>query len=189
MHLKSGDPEKLLRLQDAKDEGDVAYLLEALRDARHRYMAANLLGELKAQEAITPLITLLHAGDRVARSSAADALANIGATEAIPALIERTREEAEVVPRTWAISALGRLGDDRALVPLCELLHDPNGVIRGSAAQALGRLGHPAAIEPLRASAARENWYGRRVLRKAIRQILKHQMELERSRTGEDPPT
>lgn len=167
----SEDTELRLRLFEARDAGDVGYLLDALRDPRYRFMAAKFLGELRTREAVRPLIQMLRAGDKATRSSAAGALAEIGATEAVPELLERVRVEKDVVPRTWAITALGELGDERAVKPLCELLSDDGILVRQSAAKALGVLGHPDALEALRAAAARERWYDRGRHRQAIRKI------------------
>jgi hypothetical protein len=158
-------------LFEAKDHGDVAYLLNVLRDPRLRFMAAKFLGELRAAEAVRPLIRLLGAGDRVMRSSAAEALAAIGEREAVPALIERLLLEKEVVPRTFVITALGNLGDDRALEPLCNLLTADDILVRQSAANALGQLGRPEALESLRAASAKEKWYDRGRHRQAMKKL------------------
>jgi HEAT repeat protein len=159
--MPSEETDARVRLFEARDRGDVAYLLDALRDPRDRFLAARFLGELKAREAVRPLTQLLRAGDRATRSSAAEALAKIGEAEAVPELIERLRQEEDVVPRTFAITALGKLGDERALKPLCDLLADDDVLVRQSAADALGVLGHPDAVEPLRQAAAGERWYDR----------------------------
>lgn len=171
MPARSEETESRLRLFQAKEDGDVAYLLDALRDPQYRFMAVKFLGELKAREAVHPLIQLLRAGDRSTRSSAAGALAEIGSTEAVPELIDRVRSEADVVPRTWAITALGALGDERAVEPLCGLLSDDDVLVRQSAARALGILGHPHALAPLQEAAARERWYNRRRHKQAMRKI------------------
>jgi len=166
---------EVLLLFEAKDHADVAYLLDVLRrDPRHRSMAAKFLGELRVREAVRPLMQLLGAGDRVTRSSAAEALAAIGDPEAVPALLERLRDEKEVVPRTFAITALGNLKDVRALNPLCELLTDEDVLVRQSAANALGVLGSPDALEPLRNALPTERWYDRGRHRQAIRKLRRH---------------
>lgn len=166
---------EVLLLFEAKDHADVAYLLDVLRrDPRHRSMAAKFLGELRVREAVRPLMQLLGAGDRVTRSSAAEALAAIGDPEAVPALLERLRDEKEVVPRTFAITALGNLKDARALNPLCELLTDADVLVRQSAANALGVLGSPDALEPLRNALPTERWYDRGRHRQAIRKLRRH---------------
>lgn len=178
--MRHGDLETLLRLDEAKERGDVPFLLEWLGDAEHRYFAAKLLGELRAGEAVQPLIRLLDAGDRVTRSSAADALARIGDRRAVPPLVERATGEGDVVSRAWAIDALGRLRDPRATRPLCELLTDHSADVRSAAAHALGQLGDLTAVEPLRRAQRREHWFSRRVHRAAVRRLLRGRGERTR---------
>jgi hypothetical protein len=60
-----------------------------------------------------------------------------------------TDETAASYSRRSAISALARLGDERAVESLISALQDKNQYIRREAAKALGELGSPAAIEPL----------------------------------------
>ncbi len=171
MSSRREENQALLDLFAAKARGDIAYLVDALRDPKIRFMAVKFLGDLRAEEAVQPLIRLLRAGDRVTRSSAAGALAEIGATEAIPELVERARLEEDIAARTWAITALGELGDERAVEPLCNLLLDDSLMVRVSVVNALGMLGYKDAIGPLGKAAAKERWYARRQYRKAIRKI------------------
>jgi HEAT repeat protein len=171
MMAKKDVDRRPLRLFEAKRHRDVSFLLRGLRDPDYRFLAARLLGELRAAEAVPRLIPLLGAGDIETRSSAARALAEIGATEAVPSLIERVRVEREVAPRTWAVSALGDIGDARALDPLCELLSDDSVLVRQSAASALGKLGHPGGLQPLEAAVAQERWYHRKRHKRAIREL------------------
>lgn len=171
MSSKGEDNEALAQLFRAHKERDVEFLLDALRDPKYRFMAVKFLGELRATEAVQPLIRLLNAGDSATKSSAARALADIGATEALPQLVERATSDGELAPRTWALDALGALGDERAVEPLCELLSDANILIRHAAAKALGVLGHRKALEALQQAVAREQWYDRRPYKKAIRRI------------------
>lgn len=70
--MPSAKTQALVRLFEAKDRGDVAYLLDGLQDPDSRSMAAKFLGELKASESVRPLIQLLRAGDKATRSSAAE---------------------------------------------------------------------------------------------------------------------
>lgn len=165
------DQHELLALDAAKKEKNVTRLFESLRDPEHRFLAAKYLGELGVQEAIPDLIRLLRGGDAATRSSAAEALGMLDARTATPDLVELARHDELVVPRTFAITALGSLGDARAVEPLSELLSDENILIRQSAARALGALGDDTAIEALRAAAARERWYSRGLHKKAIRRI------------------
>lgn len=64
-------------------------------------------------------------------------------------LVEKLTGETASYSRRSAISALGRLGDERAVDPLVSALQDEDRYIRREAAKALGELGSPAAIEPL----------------------------------------
>jgi hypothetical protein len=52
--------------------------------------------------------------------------------------------------RISAVTALGRLGDKRALRPLVTALRDDNPTVRAIAAAALGKLGHRASMPALR---------------------------------------
>lgn len=65
-------------------------------------------------------------------------------------LVEILANEAEPsYSRRSAISALGRLGDERAIEPLVSALQDKDRYLRREAAKALGELGSSAAIGPL----------------------------------------
>jgi hypothetical protein len=77
-------------------------------------------------------VPLAHAGDRVAE------------------LAKDLSSSSSDKTRLAAVTALGRLGDKRALKPLVGALVDPNPQVRGIAAVALGNLGHRAALPALR---------------------------------------
>lgn len=65
-------------------------------------------------------------------------------------LIETLEDEtASSYSRRSAISALVRLGDERAVQPLITALQDEDPYMRREAAKALGDLGFPDAVEPL----------------------------------------
>lgn len=51
--------------------------------------------------------------------------------------------------RQAAASALGEIGDARAVEPLIQTLEDRDSLVAGKAAQALGRIGDARAVEPL----------------------------------------
>lgn len=166
--------DRLSRIFAAKNHRDEQYLIAALLDPDHRAMAAKFLGELGAVEATEPLLRLLDAADPHARSSAAIALGRLGAAEALPRLHEIALRDEEAFVRSWAISALGEIGDPDGVDLLLPLLSDPSWRVRGATARVLGRLGDPRALEPLR-SARRKlrrsplEWYVyRRVYNQAI---------------------
>jgi beta-lactamase regulating signal transducer with metallopeptidase domain len=104
-----------------------------------------------AEEASTSreLIEALKGSSADLRKHAADALARLGDSDAVPALIEALDDKNPKV-REHAASALGNLGDRRALRPLSRvLLDDANAKVREHAADALGALGGGEAIEAL----------------------------------------
>jgi HEAT repeat protein len=180
--MTEGNPELDLRpdesdrpmieaLDAAKRRGDVDYLIDGLRNPKLRFYAINLLGDLRSPKAVPHLIPLLHAGQRATRSSAADSLARIGARDAVPEILDRLEVEADFAPRSWMISALGRLKDQRAYAPLVALLDDEDVRIRLAATRALGMLGNPDAIRPLQRAARREGWRNRRRMKRAIRDL------------------
>jgi HEAT repeat protein len=160
------------RVYEARKRGDVDTLIAVLSDdPRNRAWAARYLGDLGDPRAIAPLIRLLAVRDFQARAHAARALAKLGATEAVPALLECVDEGPEDVMRAWAIDSLGRIGSYDATPKLIELLHDPSAGLRLTAAAALGRIGDPRGLRPLEEAAAAESWRDRRVYRRAIRSI------------------
>lgn len=75
--------------------------------------------------------------------------------EAIAALLEALEDETDRTPdggyplRRNAATALGKLGDRQAVLPLIKCLDCPDYYVRESAAQALEKLGDPTAIPAL----------------------------------------
>jgi HEAT repeat protein len=82
-------------------------------------------------------------------NTSARALAQIGAQAVDPlilALSDATRPE---FARVNAVTALGEIGDARAVEPLVAILRDETSAIRLAAGQALGHLNHPRSVEAL----------------------------------------
>jgi hypothetical protein len=71
-------------------------------------------------------------------------------------------KEGGVVVRKNATSALGRIGDPRAVEALKEALKDEDEYVRGSATSALGNMGDPRAVEALKEALKDEDDYVRR---------------------------
>ena len=176
--------ERLRQIWAAKRNGDAEYLIGALRDPDYRSTAAKFVGELGAVEAIDPLLPLLEAPDPHARAAAATALGDLGARQALRRLREMAAHDEESFVRSWAIPALGVIGDPSDVDLILPFLGDPSARVRGAAALALGQLGDVRALEPLRA-ARKElrrspmEWHlHRRVYKRSIN-------ALERQRLGE----
>lgn len=123
------------------------------RDWRRRADAAWELGQIGDPVAVLPLCEALKEWsqweddrERV-RKAAAEALVEFGEPAVLP--LCEVLKTGGVGAREWAIEALGRIGDPRAVQPLEAAFRDErlwDG--RRKAAEALGRMG-TAAVEPL----------------------------------------
>ncbi len=127
------------RLAEMNDPQSVHALLSIIQqetEARLLIHVIGLLARKKIYSAVMPLIDLvLGTGDFWEAKPQKDFL----------------RSDTGIRVRTSAIQALGRMGDDRAIVPLMSILGDmsENYRIRLSAAESLGRLGDAQALNPL----------------------------------------
>jgi len=93
------------------------------------------------------LIQALADEDRWVRYLAADALANIGATNSVDSLISLLRDPDQDV-RFAAASALGKLGDIKAKKSLQEVLKRDNGYVKIAAEEALMKISPHGAVSP-----------------------------------------
>ncbi len=101
------------------------------------------------KQVIKSLCHLTSTGDEVDRCYASKALGALGDAQAIPALVQRLRDE-DIDVSIDAIEALGRIGNPQAIPPLLESLNsDPNGEIKIAVVEALGRIGGQDIISPL----------------------------------------
>jgi HEAT repeat protein len=88
------------------------------------------------QPAAEFLVQALADEDRWVRYLAADALANIGATNSVDSLISLLRDPEQDV-RFAAAAALGKIGDPKAIKSLQEVLRRDNGYVKVAAEEAL----------------------------------------------------
>ncbi len=101
-------------------------------------------------------MTLLDDPDSSVRSSAAEALGELGYTPARPALERVLREDPHATPRASAAEALGDLGDRDALDALVRAFADDDEPVRSYVALAIGLLGDPARLPELRRQLQKE---------------------------------
>jgi len=116
-----------------------------------RCMAATVLGNIKDQSSVVPLLYVLNAKDEnyKLRLSSAEALGRIGDRFAVAPLIEvvTNEDEKSVYIRESAAKALGMLGDISALDPLINILETKKGIIdkftflKERIIEAIGKLG------------------------------------------------
>jgi len=175
-------------LGNLRDNRAVEPLIEALKngDSDVRHSAARSLGMIGDQRAIEPLTAALQDSDGDVREIAAKALGWVKSRGGVGSLIKTSENQAEEKPgappaqsknndhvefllaalkdqdvyvRDDAITALGQIGDKRAVEPLIALLKDDNVYIRDNAISSLGKLGDQRAIEPLIAALQDPNVY------------------------------
>ncbi|BCU12688.1 HEAT repeat domain-containing protein [Microcystis aeruginosa] len=107
-----------------------------------------LLGLTKSNEVVNELLKALKDSDWGVRSSAAEALAEIGSETAIPGLL-KALEDSDWPVRRRAALALGKIGSETAIPGLLKALEDSNVFVRSDAAEALGNIGSETAIAEL----------------------------------------
>jgi HEAT repeat protein len=128
-------------------------LIRTLRDgnARARFWAARILGEIRDPRATRSLCDALLDKDAEVRSAAAWALGALADPATAPLVLPVVRDPVWYV-RAHAAEALGRIGDPVAVDSLAESLRDRSWWVRRSALDALVRLGpasRPALLKTL----------------------------------------
>jgi HEAT repeat protein len=99
------------------------------------------------QPATEFLVQALADDDRWVRYLAADALANIGATNSVDSIVSLLRDPDQDV-RFAAAAALGKLGDPKAIKSLQEVLKRDNGYVKIAAEESLEKLSPQGAGSP-----------------------------------------
>jgi len=153
------DPDATVRADAAWDLGFapeprvVAALHARLADgaAPVRRRAAEALGRIGDPQALPWLVDRLGDADHAAAVAAFDAIETFGAS-AQETLIAAVAADPPPDPLRLAAAAalLGRVGDDRALAPLADLLRSPARETRLGAVRAFADLGLAAGVGPLR---------------------------------------
>jgi HEAT repeat protein len=109
---------------------------------------AELLGRLRAPQALQPLMRALRHEQPRVRARAAAALGMLGDARALQPLVTATGDQRWSV-RHAAAGALGRLGGGPAVKPLSAALQDADSRVAAAAAAALGETGRGRAVGPL----------------------------------------
>jgi HEAT repeat protein len=109
------------------------------------FFAVQILSTINDVSAKQALLPLLDHADRNIAQAAVEAVGHMRAQEAVPALIRLLAGDPWL--QFAAASALGRIGDARAVGPLLERLDDE--VLAEMVVEALGRIGDAAALAPL----------------------------------------
>ncbi|MCB2210044.1 HEAT repeat domain-containing protein [bacterium] len=130
-------------IEKLKDKKYVPGLIKALgyqKNEAIRQEAANALGEMGDITAVNPLLIAFEDKNETVGNNAAEALLKI--------LIRSLSHENEEV-RRYAVKALGKIGDSRAVEPLICALKDPDQGVRKNTMEALGMIGDAEIVRPL----------------------------------------
>ncbi len=157
--LKSPRLEERLRvireLARMENPRTINHLIVALDDPSNsvQELASYTLARL-GQPSVDPLLDSLRSATEGARRATTRTL---GAIWDFPKIVELGTQD--VPTRRRAAEALGKVGDNRAVLPLIAALRDSDERVRIRAAQSLGRIGDSRAVDPL--MRALEQSYGR----------------------------
>jgi HEAT repeat protein len=143
------DPHYLVRLEAAKALDKLGWTPETPA-VRGLYLVAkrewSMLVE-QGPDAVPPLTERLGDDQADIRRQAREILVRLG-QKAVAPLLE-VLSSADPEARKGAASALGEIGDPRALEKLCVALGDEDKAVRREVALALGRLKDASAVQPL----------------------------------------
>jgi HEAT repeat protein len=155
------------------DPRAVEPLVEALRTAEV-WLAPRIADILTRHGllVVDPLVALIEqSGRHPSRAWAANVLGEVKAQGAFPVLV-RALEDLEDEVRAKSATALGRLGDRRAIAYLLEhLLTDPAPFVRARIAGTLGRFDEPEVIDRLVRALGDPAWWVRMRSVEALEQI------------------
>lgn len=172
----SGIAEALVDVEQRKLAGDVQGLIRLLSVPTEsgilvvRSAAARALGDLRADEAVPDLISLLDDANEDVRISAAVALGKIRDEGSAGALVRAIGDASEPV-RAWSVWALGRIGDQSVVPSLVSLPSNESWWIRLETGKVLAAIGDPRALRPLEAAVRRESGRRRWRMARAARRL------------------
>ncbi len=146
---------ELGKYRDKRSASVLIELLTNFKEKKEQYLkikcsAANILGQLKDENSVIPLMYVMNdrEEDYRLRLAAAESLGKLGNSQAVMPLIKiiSDEEEKSVYLKESATKALGMLGDERAVDPLIDLLALQKNIIdkftylRERTVEALGRI-------------------------------------------------
>jgi HEAT repeat protein len=167
----SSKDQRISELRKARDAGDTATLLEALRDPDIRGTAIRLLGKMKATEATPEISRLLVAGNPRVRLAAAKALAELQAVESARDVERLAVSDPDRAVRTHAIAAYAALEGSRATPTLIRLLSDPDPWVSDAAVRSLGDVGDESAARSIELALKQQSFFSRGEYRRALRKL------------------
>ena len=134
------------------------------------------LGADSVLTSATALVRCLHDPSPGVREKAAEAVADLGLTSAISALLERALHDGEAAVRGAAARALARLPDSDYAEALTRALGHGDAVVRARAAEALGESGATHAAPELVSMLGDSDSVVRQKAARALWQVASHGM-------------
>ncbi len=156
MSCTQSDPEieRILHLEDRRVQCDslTAYLNNP--ELRYRARAVEAIGKLQDSTCVSVLLNLLNDPNDNIRLETAFALGQIGKASAEKSVIDGLHSEGVLEVQLRLVEALGKIGSERSIPVLINLLKDKNSLLRAAAALAAGRMAlrnltHPSLTEAL----------------------------------------
>jgi HEAT repeat protein len=166
--ITSGEAEKFLQ---ARKDGDVDAMIGFLRHPVARPSAVLALGRWGAVQTIPKIIPLLHSGPVSLRRSAAHALGQLQARDAVEPLFQVAFNDDDRVVRQWALFAIGCISLSEDDTRLRKLAKDPETSVRVAAISAMLSSQNPSLIEAGAQLRGQESWRQRRSIRRVCRRI------------------
>jgi len=156
------------------DPDDLTRIVRALDDSfrKVQQIAAEGLVRMDPGHAREVFMLRLEAPDIMGRVLAAQTLADMGETAAVPIMIEQLQDDSmDDGVRDVMAQSLGRLGDSRAAMPLADLALDESAalLLRRSAADAVTLLPPDEAQDALRRLGQADDAYIRELGERALR--------------------
>lgn len=158
------------RIRHEASNNELIAALEISPESDMRETLCDILGERRAEAALSVLIKCLDDPSPWVRSSAADALAKIHHPSAGGALMRCfLKQEEDMAVRQMLAAALGAVSYRPAIPVLIDALTDSDGSLRGSAAWSLGALRATEAVGTLRQALKNEtNSYATTRMKEAL---------------------
>ena len=137
-----------LLLGQLRNKEAVPALIQATKDATINYQAAISLGQIGDRGAI-PALRKMAKDSPDERLWAGYGLAALGEPDGFDMLTKVIISDSHWTERRYAVTALGEIGQPRAVPTVVEALKDKHVNVRVSAARALGAIGDSAALPAL----------------------------------------
>lgn len=142
------DFEQILRLENRRVACDSLQNFLSSPKPEIRARAVEALGKLQDDRCRAPLLKMLNDPSPNVRLEAAFALGQLGQSSAEQNLIDALHSKEIIEVKARVVEALGKIGAERSIPVLAELMKDENSVLRAEAALSAGRMALRSVTHP-----------------------------------------